>query len=599
MTETAEPETDVSRIRWDLTDLFASPDDPEIEESLRRSLGFAQDFEQRYKGRLAELPSAEFASMMEELATHLGATAKPAIYAQLLHSLNASDHAAGRLMSRIREAGAERGRHLVFFSLELAKLTDEQTARLYADPRCLPYRHTIEVERRYREHQLTEPEERLLTELSPVGSSAWSRLFGELCAAMTVDVDGQTVPLMTALAKLHEGDRAVREDATHAITRTLERDQHTRAYIFNVLLQDKSIGDRLRGYPTWISARNLANETSDEAVQALVDAVTDRYDLVARYYRVKRRLLGLDELHEWDRYAPLEATSREVGWQEARDLVLSSYHRFSPRAGALVGRFFDAPWIDAPVSEGKRGGAFCAGATPDLHPYVLLNFTGQLKDALTIAHELGHGLHDLLAGERNHIFDYHPPLTLAETASVFGEQLTFDAVLAQERDAAVRLSLLCRQVEDQFATIFRQVAMNRFEDAVHAARRASGELSDDEIGKLWQEKIQAMFGDSLTLTGEHRPWWSYVEHFVHTPGYVYAYAYGNLLALSLYRRYREDRSPEFADRYLDFLALGGSQAPDEAVRTVGVDIGDPGFWRSGLDILGGMVDEVERLTASA
>jgi oligoendopeptidase F len=277
--------------------------------------------------------------------------------------------------------------------------------------------------------------------------------------------------------------------------------------------------------------------------------------------------------------------------------VLSSYHRFSPRAGRIVEEFFTERWIDAPVLEGKEGGAYCAFATPDLHPFVMMNFTGQLNDALTLAHELGHGLHDVLAAERNHIFDYHPPLTLAETASVFGETLTFDAVMAEERDPTVRLSMLCHQVEDAFATIFRQVAMNRFEDAVHTARRAEGELSIEHIGQLWQQRVQAMFGDALTLTDEHEAWWGYVEHFVQAPGYVYAYAYGNLLALSIYQRYRELGTREFVDAYLDFLASGGSMAPDEAVRKVGMDITDPGFWDAGLDILGGMVSEVERLAA--
>ena len=278
--------------------------------------------------------------------------------------------------------------------------------------------------------------------------------------------------------------------------------------------------------------------------------------------------------------------------------MLSSYHRFSPRAGSLVGDFFAKPWIDAPVLDGKEGGAFCAFATPDLHPYVMVNFTGKLVDALVLAHELGHGLHDRLASERNHIFDYHPPLTLAETASVFGETLTFDAVMSQESDPKIRLSMLCHQVEDSFATIFRQVAMNRFEDAVHTARRAEGELSADQIGTLWQERIQAMFADSLQLTEEHRDWWSYVGHYVRAPGYVYAYAFGNLLALSIYQRYRELESPAFVDRYLDFLALGGSTSPEEAVRQVGLDTADPKFWDSGLDIVAGMVSEVERLAAT-
>jgi oligoendopeptidase F len=484
---------------------------------------------------------------------------------------------------------------MVFFGLEVAHLTDEQCSRLFADPSAARYRHAVEQERRYRNHQLTEVEERLLTEISPTGTSAWTRLFEELCSVVRVRLDDGEVALPVALAQLREADRGVRERASRGISAALRDDLRTRSYIFNVVLQDKAISDRLRKYPTWVSSRNLANETSDAAVQALVEAVTGRYELVARYYRAKRRLLGLDQLFEWDRYAPIDEASRHITWREAEKMVVSSYHRFSPRTGAIIEDFFTKRWIDAPVVDGKEGGAYCAGATPDLHPFVMMNFTGQLNDALTLAHELGHGLHDVLAAESNHIFDYHPPLTLAETASVFGETLTFDAVMAEERDPKVRLSMLCHQVEDAFATVFRQVAMNRFEDAVHTARRTEGELSPERIAELWQERVQAMFGDSLTLTDEHDVWWSYVEHFVHVPGYVYAYAFGNLLALSIYRRYREAGTQEFADAYLDFLASGGSMAPDEAVRKVGVDITDPGFWDSGLDIVEEMVAQVERL----
>jgi oligoendopeptidase F len=380
-----------------------------------------------------------------------------------------------------------------------------------------------------------------------------------------------------------------------AVTEGLKRDIRTRAYIFNVILQDHAIGDRLRHYPSWISSRNLANETSDEAVQALVEAVTGRYGIVGRYYRVKRGLLGVDELHEWDRYAPVANVTRDVDWAGAKELVLGSYSRFSPRAGQLVADFFEQGWIDAPVVDGKEGGAYCAGATPRLHPFVMLNFTGKLYDALTLAHELGHGLHDRLAS-RNNIFDYHPPLTLAETASVFGETLTFDRILAEEKDDRVKLSMLCNQVENAMATIFRQVAFNRFEDACHTLRRTEGELSAEQLASVWQEQLQAMFEDALVLTDEHRVWWSYVEHFIHTPGYVYAYAFGNLLALSIYRRYQE-AGPSFVDSYLDFLAAGGSQRPDELVRSVGMDITDPGFWDAGLQILEDMVTQVETLAS--
>ena len=592
--------TGAEDVRWRLDELYSSPDDPEIERTLAEALNFARDFEQSYRGRIAELSPTEFTAMMEALERHYIGSAKPGLYAHLLHSLYTRDHAAGRLVARNREAAAERGVHMVFFGLEVAALTDEQCARLFADPGAARYRHAVEQERLFRDHQLSEVEERLLTEISPTATSAWGRLFEELCAAVHVDLDsaaggGRDVPLPMALAMLREADRDVRQRASHAITAALRSDVRTRAYIFNIILQDKAISDRLRKYPTWISSRNLANETSDEAVNALVEAVTGRYDLVARYYRAKGRLLGIKQLFEWDRYAPIEEATRHIDWREARDMVLSSYHRFSPRAGRIVSDFFNRGWIDAPVVDGKEGGAYCAFATPDLHPFVMLNFTGQLNDALTLAHELGHGLHDVLAADRNHIFDYHPPLTLAETASVFGETLTFDAAMAEEQDPKVRLSMLCHQVEDAFATIFRQVAMNRFEDAVHTARRSEGELSIEQIGALWQERIRAMFGDSLVLTDEHEAWWSYVEHFVHMPGYVYAYAFGNLLALSIYQRFREVGSPGFVDAYLDFLSYGGSMAPADAVRRVGMDITDPGFWDAGLDILDGMVSQVEQL----
>ena len=514
----------------------------------------------------------------------------------MLHSQDTQDHAAGRLLARVREASAERGRHMVFFSLELADVSDEQAAKLFGDPESAVYRHTVEEARKFRPHQLSEPEERVLTDFSPVGNGAWTRLFEELCARITVEVDGQELALDQALTLLREPNRDVRRKASAAVTEALHGDIRTRGYVFNVILQEKAIDDRLRQFPTWLSSRNLANETSDDAVQALVDAVTGRYDVCVRYYRVKRKLLNVGELHEWDRYAPVSETTRDLTWDDAKELVLGSYYRFSERVGSLVEDFFKNGWIDAPVVPGKAGGAYCMPVTPHHHPYVLMNFTGKLRDALTLAHELGHGLHDRLA-VKQHIFDYHPPLTLAETASVFGEALTFDRIMAEEKDPKVRLAMLCNQCEDAFSTVFRQVAFNRYEDAVHTGRRAEGELSVEQLGELFQEKLQPMFGDALILTDEHKVWWSYVSHFMHTPGYVYAYAFGNLLALSVYHRYLE-RGPAFVDDYLEFLAAGGSTRPDELVRRVGMDITDPGFWDAGLKILDGMVTEVERLAAA-
>src|SRR5216683_377065 len=589
--------TGAESVRWDLTDLFKSPTDPAIESTLAEALERARVFEERYKGKVVSLPPKEFAAMMRELEDDEELAAKPDVYAYLLHSQNTGDPAAGRLLARVREAGAERGSHGVFFTLELAQVSDEQAARLYADPESAKYRHMVEEARKFRPHQLSEPEERVLTDFSPVGNAAWNRLFEELCARIRVDLDAKQLPLEEALVRLREPDRKVRRDASAAITIALDRDVKTRAYIYNVILGEKAIDDRLRHFPTWISSRNLANETSDEAVQALVEAVTRRYDVCVRYYRVKKKLLRVGELHEWDRYAPIGEAGRDLTWEEAKRLVLGAYRRFSTRAGDLVEDFFNRGWIDAPVVPGKAGGAYCMPVTPRHHPYVMLNFTGKLRDALVMAHELGHGLHDRLA-VKNHIFDFHPPLTLAETASVFGEALTFDRIMSEEKDPKVRLAMLCNQCEDAFSTVFRQVAFNRYEDACHTMRRKEGELAVEQLGELFLEKLQAMFGDALILTDEHKVWWSYVGHFMHTPGYVYAYAFGNLLALSVYHRYLEV-GPSFVDDYLEFLGAGGSTRPDELVRRLGMDITDPGFWDAGLKILEGMVTEVERLSGSA
>ena len=585
--------TGAESVRWDLSDLYKSPNDPEIEATLERELERAKAFEARYKGKVATLEPKPFAAMMRELADYEESAAKPEVYAYMLHSQNTQDPAAGRLLARVREASAERGSQMVFVSLELAQITDDHAAGLYADPEAVEYRHTVEEARKFRPHQLSEPEERVLTEFSPVGNGSWVRLFDELCARIQVDFDGRELALDQALRMLWEPDREVRRRASAAVTEALRGDIRTRGYIFNVILQEKSIDDRLRHFPTWISSRNLANETSDEAVQALVDAVTGRYDVCVRYYRVKKKLLNVGDLHEWDRYAPVSETTRELTWDDAKELVLGSYLRFSKKAGALIEDFFTKSWIDAPIVPGKAGGAYCMAVTPRHHPYVLMNFTGKLRDALTLAHELGHGLHDRLAVKQN-VFDYHPPLTLAETASVFGEALTFDRIMSEEEDPKVRLAMLCSQCEDIFSTVFRQVAFNRYEEAVHDGRREEGELSVEQMGEIFQEKLQAMFGDALILTDEHTVWWSYVSHFLHAPGYVYAYAFGNLLALSVYNRYLQI-GPAFVDDYLEFLAAGGSTRPDELVRRIGMDITNPDFWDAGLRILDGMVTEVERL----
>ena len=396
-------------------------------------------------------------------------------------------------------------------------------------------------------------------------------------------------PLDVALAGLFDPDRDQRRKTAEAVTEALEPGLRTRGYVFNTLLQDKAIKDRLRHYPHWLASRNLSNEASDESVQALVEAVKGRYHLARRWYETKARLLGLDRLADYDRMAAVTGEDIEMGWDEGRELVLDSFASFSDEAAGVVGRFFEERWIDAPPNPSKRGGAFSASTVPSAHPYVMLNYTGRRRDVLTLAHELGHGLHQTLAREQG-VFHQDTPLTVAETASVFAEEIVFGRLLADADDPGSRLGLLAEAVEGQIATVFRQIAMNQFEDRVHNARRSEGELAVDRINELWAGTQTELLGDSVEITDGYRTWWSYVPHFIASPGYVYAYAYGQLLALSVYRLYTE-RGDEMVPSYLELLAAGGSRSPEELGKIVGVDLTDPGFWDSGLELVADQVDQ--------
>jgi oligoendopeptidase F len=544
-----------------------------------------------YRGRVGELAVAELAELMHELATINELAGRAGNYAALKFSENTADPAAGALMARAEERGTAISNELIFVELEWAAVPDERAAELLADDQLAFCRHYLAAARRYRPHLLSEPEERILADKSLTANSAWVRLFSELTSAITVDLDGTTVSLEQGLSQLMSPERDVRRAAAEAVTAGLEPGLRTRAFVFNTLLVDKSIDDRLRNYPSWIASRNLANEASDESVQALVDAVQSRYDIPQRWYTLKAQLLGLDRIADYDRMASVASSDEEFGWNEARALVLDAYASFSPELASAAERFFAESWIDAPMRPGKRPGAFCAYTVPSHHPYLLLNWTARRRDVLTLAHEMGHGLHAYLAREQG-VFHQTTPLTLAETASVFGETVTFGRLLDATEDPAARLALLAESLEGQIATVFRQVAMNRFEDAVHTTRRAEGELSIEQFNAAWESTQAAMLGDSVEITEGYRTWWSYIPHFMGTPGYVYAYAYGQLLALSVYRAY-EERGDAFVPQYLELLAAGGSRSPEELGRIVGLDLADPGFWNGGLEIVAEQLEAAE------
>jgi oligoendopeptidase F len=584
--------TGAEDIAWDLSDLYDGGDDPRIEQDVEQTEAAAAAFRERYYGRVAELTADELREAIEERERIESQFTRAIYYAHLWFATDMSDSPRGALVARLTEKGAAIDTQLLFFGLELAALEDEHADALIAGDELERWRHWLRSVRKFRPYLLTEPEEKIFTEKAVSGFSAWDRLYDELLGAIRVDLDGTEVGFEEAMAKLYSADRDERRGASEAVTVALAPGLRTRTFVFNTIAVDKSIDDRLRGYATWISARNLSNDTTDEAVQALVEAVVGRYDVVQRYYRLKARLLGLDRIAFYDRMAPLADDPTQVAWGEASELVLAAFSDFSQETGDIIERFFRESWIDAPPREGKRPGAFCATNVPDAHPYVFMNFTGDRRSVLTLAHELGHGLHGYLAQPLG-LFNASTPLTTAETASVFGEALTFKRLLAREDDPRRRLNLLAGRIEDSIATVFRQIAMNRFEDAVHTWRRGEGELSPEKFEEIWIETQVAMFADSVDVEG-YATWWSYIPHFIGTPGYVYAYTYGFLFALSIFRKY-ELEGDSMVEPYLDLLRTGGSKPPQELAEMVGLDLADPAIWGAGIDALSAELEEAEAL----
>jgi len=584
-------------VAWDLGGLVDGRGEAGVDAQLDDAAAMADRISDQFRGSLAELDAAGLAGLMRDVAEVSELIGKAGSYAGLCFSVDTTDAAIGALLARTEERATAISNELLFVELEWAALPDEHVAPLLADPELEFCRYHLESARRYRPHLLTEPEERILNDKAVTGRNAWGRLFSELTSAITLDIDGDAVPLEEGLSRLMSPDRTVRQSAAAGVTAGLEPGLRTRAFVFNTLLADKGTDDRVRHYDHWLASRNLDNQASDESVQALVDAVVARYDIPQRWYALKAQLLGMDRLADYDRMASVGQSESSFGWAHAKDLVVDAYNSFSPEIAGIVQRFFDDDWIDAPVRPGKRPGAFCAYTVPSHHPYLLLNWTARRRDVLTLAHELGHGVHAYLAREQG-VFHQATPLTLAETASVFGETVTFGRLLAETTDPDERLTLVAESLEGQIATVFRQIAMNRFEDAVHTERRERGELSTERFGELWHDSQAEMLGDAVEITDGYRAWWSYIPHFIATPGYVYAYAYGQLLALSVYRQY-EERGAEFVPSYLELLSRGGSAPPEELGHVVGVDLAAPSFWDGGLEIIEEQLEAAEEAAKAA
>jgi oligoendopeptidase F len=595
-TDVADPE--LQGVAWDLDPLLdagaaAANGSGGVEALLDEAQQRADAFAAANAGKLAELDGAGLADAMRELAELQELVGRAGSYAMLRFTTATADPERGALLQMVQERATQIETALIFFELEWAALDDERAEELLAHEDLDFARHHLRAARRYRPHLLSEPEERILAEKSLTSSSAWSRLFEEQTAVVAVDLPGASEPvaLEVALSRLFSPDRDERRSTAEAVTRALEPGLRVRGYVLNTLLAEKMIDDRLRNYSHWLASRNLANEASDESVAALIEAVRGRYELPRRWYRLKAQLLGIDRLADYDRMAAVTDEDDQIPWGRAKEMVLESFQDFAPELADSARAFFDENRIDAPVRPGKRGGAFCSYTVPSAAPYVMLNYTSRRRDVLTLAHELGHGVHASLARPQG-VYHFSTPLTLAETASVFGETLVFGRLLEEAPTPESRLSLLAESIEGSIATVFRQVAMNRFEHLIHTARRTEGELSLDRIGALWAESQEELLGDAVEVTEGYRSWWSYVPHFINTPGYVYAYAYGQLLALAVYGRY-EQEGEDFVPAYLDLLRAGGSRPPEELGRIVGIDLADPGFWDRGLDLVERQLEAAE------
>lgn len=577
---------------WDLGDLYPAADSPAVEADFAAAEQAARAFAAAHQGKLAAMSGGVLAAVIAEYERIEEILGRLMSYAQLLFSGDSTNAEIGRFYQTVSERVTTISSHLLFFTLELNRLDDAAIEAKLADPALARWRPWLRDLRVFRPHQLSDDLEKLLHEKEVTGRSAWSRLFDETVAGMRVPVNGEELTVSAALNRLSDRDRSVREAAARAIGVAFGDNIRLFSLITNTLAKDKEIIDTWRHYPRPGSYRNRSNMVEDEVVDALVTAVRADFPRLAhRYYLMKAKWLGLPKLMHWDRNAPLpDDDDASIAWSDARERVLTAYGAFSPTLAEIGGRFFERPWIDATLKPGKASGAFAHPTVPSAHPYLLLNYHGRTRDVMTLAHELGHGVHQVLAAEQGYLMA-GTPLTLAETASVFGEMLTFRALL-DAADPRRRRIMLASKVEDMLNTVVRQIAFYHFETLLHDERR-SGELVPDRIGELWLKVQTDSLGPAFEFTPEYGVFWAYVPHFIHSPFYVYAYAFGDCLVNALYSVFQSGH-PGFQAKYLEMLRAGGTKRHKELLAPFGLDASDPAFWKKGLDVIAGFIDELEQ-----
>ncbi|PKR60427.1 MULTISPECIES: M3 family oligoendopeptidase [Thalassospira] len=581
---------------WDLTDLYNDPKDPAIRRDLDDAKSRSQAFQKSFQGKLNDLTGDELMAAIAEYEAVSEICGKIGSYAQLLYAGDSSDAAIGQFYQSVQEEMTGISSLTLFFGLEINRIDDASLDAKYAQSEELRrYRPFLDENRAFRPHQLSDEVEQVLHERRVAGSAAWVRLFDQTMAELRFPINGEELTMSDVANMLSSTKVEERKAAAKSIGDVLGKNIKLLAHVTNTLAKDKEIDDRLRKFATPVSSRNLANQVEDEVVDALNTAVKDSHaDLSHRYYRLKAKWFGVDQLDYWDRNAPLpDDDDRQIDWDTARSTVLKAYGEFSPELAEVGQKFFDNPWIDVPPRAGKSSGAFAHPTVPSAHPYLLLNYHGKTRDVMTLAHELGHGVHQVLAGEQGYFLS-DTPLTLAETASVFGEMLTFQSMLRAETDPKMKRIMLAGKVEDMLNTVVRQIAFFEFEKRVHEKRR-EGELTVDEICDIWIAVQHESLGDAIRYEDEYKYYWSYIPHFIHSPFYVYAYAFGDCLVNSLYDVY-ENAEDGFQQKYLDMLKAGGTKRHKELLAPFGLDASDPAFWQRGLNMIKRMIDELEELS---
>ena len=581
---------------WNLKDLYSSIQDPKIKQNLHACQKQAALFEKKYRGKLKVNASSVLKALKDYEAIQQEMV-KPALYANLLFAESCTPKGRGAFLQYTRSEYVHINQHLMFFELEILKFSDKDLRKLVKDPTLKGYSHYLESLLNSKPHRLSEDAEKIFSDKNLTGSNAFIRLFDEeLAGKKFIFGRGKKqleVSETEVLSKLYSPHREERAEAAGSLTRGLKEESHRLTYIFNTLAEDKAIEDRYRNFPDPESSRHLANEIDRPMVDAMAEAVTSQYSLVQEFYGFKKKVLGFKELYDYDRYAPVDLKRESIPFSVARDMVLESFYGFSKEYGDIASKFFSKGWVDAAHREGKRGGAFCSFVTPDLHPYVFMNYTGSMREVFTLAHELGHAIHAYQMREQT-VLNFDTPLTIAETASVFAEMLLFDHLRTTMKDKNALFALYIGKIESVFATVFRQISMYKFEQDVHGARQEKGELSTPEINALWRRRQVEMFGKSVTLTEGYDYWWSYIPHFVHTPFYVYAYAFGELLTLALYAQYKKE-GKAFIPKYMDLLRTGGSKTPSELFKPLGINLHGKQFWKGGVGMIESMVKEVKTL----